>query len=457
MVWLIFPSKSKNRTTQKNIGKRQQQPKNCAANCVSVLMTSAGKSDSNTGSFKPARPSPFLLWLSQHLIKIDLQRQNTVHIQESDLDKLRNLPAGVGCILTPNHADEMDPRLCLELARRLKRRFIFMCNREAFDEMGGVAGVLLQAIGYFSVERGGHDLAAKKYSVATVAEGKDILVIFPEGEIFYLNESLQPFHSGAIDIGMQAIIERRHQLPDWTAYIVPISIKYSYKGPIETILEKRVQKMERPLRQDLSKHALSKRLNLLQAKLLAREEAAYNISPDTVRLAKMTVRIQHARQTILQQIEEKNGGTFNDQARTIDQAWQLSAQLREKMGHQLSADEEKELKAELAALKEVAQLVSWQPQYVASKPSDDRMAEMVLKLERELYRIKRPAQLAKRDVHMRVGEPIDLGQHLVEYQSNPHGLRHKMAVQLRDVIQALVDIDASQNPVAPASDLDGKS
>ena len=53
---------------------------------------------------------------------------------------------------------------------------------------------------------------------------------------------------------------------------------------------------------------------------------------------------------------------------------------------------------------------SWQPQYVDLDPSQERLAEMVLKLEREVYGIKRPRQLARRDVFLRIGEPIDLGR-----------------------------------------------
>jgi hypothetical protein len=396
-----------------------------------------------TGSFIPAKPSRWLLWLTQSLLRFDLARQNTVHIQDQDLDILRRLPQSMGLIMTPNHADETDPRLCLDLSRRSKRRFILMCNREAFDEIYGLAGLGLQGIGYFSVERGGHDTAAKRYAIDIVNQGEDVLVIFPEGEIFYLNESLQPFHSGAIDIGMQSIIERRQTQPDWTAYILPVAIKYRYAEPIKDILERRVTKMEHTLKQDLSKYALRQRLSLIQSKLLTREEKAYHIAPDANRLAKLTVRIQHARQTILEQVEDKNPDSINSQSRTIDQAWQLSAHLREKLGHKLTTAEEKELKAELAALSEVAQLVSWQPQYVESNPSEDRMAEMVLKLERELYRVKRPRQLAKREVFVRVAEPIDLGQFLPQYQANPHGLRHTLAEQLRDTIQALINKDAS--------------
>ncbi|MBU6454222.1 MAG: 1-acyl-sn-glycerol-3-phosphate acyltransferase [Cyanobacteria bacterium REEB67] len=405
--------------------------------------------------FKAAKPSPLLLWLVQAKLKHDLARENTVQISPDDLEKLRRLPCGSGVILTPNHADETDPRVCLDLARRSKRRFLFMCNREAFGEMHGLAGLALQGIGYFSVERGGHDVAAKNYSTAIVKEGKDVLVIFPEGEIFYLNESLQPFHSGAVDIGMQAILEKRKSDPQWTSYILPMAIHYKYSEPIDKILEKRIASMEKRLKEAIHEYSLQNRLSTIQRDLLAREEKNYNIALEAniqniqagnatapfsaEDLAKLSLRIEHARQTILRQVEDKNTALFSNQARTIDQAWQMSAHLREKLAHTIDKTKEKELKDELAALNEVAQLVSWQPQYVGSNPSENRMAEMVLKLERELYRIKRPKQLAKRDVYVRLAEPIDLGAYLDEYLSEPHQLRHKMAEILRDTIQALVN------------------
>ena len=89
---------------------------------------------------------------------------------------------------------------------------------------------------------------------------------------------------------------------------------------------------------------------------------------------------------------------------------------------------------------------SWQPQYVDLDPSQERLAEMVLKLEREVYGIKRPRQLARRDVFLRIGEPIDLGRFVRAYLQDAQAVRHRVAEQLRDVIQAL--IDAIVNPPA---------
>ena len=127
----------------------------------------------------------------------------------------------MGIILASNHADETDMKACLELSRRCRRRFLYMMNREAFDEGFGIAGWWLQRLGSFSVERGGHNEVAKRFAIDVVKRGQEVLVVFPEGEIYYLNDLVQSFKSGVVDIGMQAVVEARREQPDWTAYPGP--------------------------------------------------------------------------------------------------------------------------------------------------------------------------------------------------------------------------------------------
>ena len=91
---------------------------------------------------------------------------------------------------------------------------------------------------------------------------------------------------------------------------------------------------------------------------------------------------------------------------------------------------------------------SWQPHYVDLDPSQERLAEMVLKLEREVYGTSRPRQLARRDVFLRIGDPIDLVRFVPCYLEDPQAVRRRVAEQLRDVIQNL--IDAIVNPPAQA-------
>ena len=196
-------------------------------------------------AFKPAMPAPWLISAAQQFVRAELALNNKIFLDAADLNVFDSIPKGSGTSLTSNHADETDPRVVVELSRRSGKRFISMCNREAFDENFGIAGWALQRLGHFSVERGAHDSNAKTFAIDVIKEGRDILVIFPEGEIFYMNEVVQPFHSGAIDLSMQAIVDKRKTDPTWTSFLVPMAIKYHYDPSVVSILENRIARIEK--------------------------------------------------------------------------------------------------------------------------------------------------------------------------------------------------------------------
>ncbi len=112
----------------------------------------------------------------------------------------------------------------------------------------------------------------------------------------------------------------------------------------------------------------------------------------------------------------------------------------------LNAERREEFRNDLAGLKRVAQMGSWQPQYVDPDPSQERLAETVLKLEREVCGIERPRQLANRDVFLRIGDPIDLGSFMASYLRDAQAVRHEVAERLRDEIQALIDAILAHGP-----------
>ena len=202
---------------------------------------------SGNPTFRPAKPARWVIGGAQILNRLDLALRNRLRLEERDLEVLRSLPAGAGIILASNHADETDMKVCLELSRRCCRRFLYMANREAFDEGFGIAGWWLQRLGSFSIERGGHNEEAKRYAIDVVKRGREVLVIFPEGEIYYLNDLVQSFKSGVVEIGMQAVVEQRQAQPDWTTYLVPMAIKYRYRQPIGPVLEHKTRLMEQNL------------------------------------------------------------------------------------------------------------------------------------------------------------------------------------------------------------------
>jgi 1-acyl-sn-glycerol-3-phosphate acyltransferase len=406
---------------------------------------------SGNPTFRPAKPARWVIGGAQILNRLDLVWRNRLVLEERDLTVLRSLPAGAGIILASNHADETDMKVCLELSRRCRRRFLYMMNREAFDEGFGIAGWWLQRLGSFSIERGGHNEEAKRYAIDVAKRGREVLVIFPEGEIYYLNDLAQSFKSGVVDIGMQSVVEMRRAQPDWTTYLVPMAIKYRYRQPIGPVLEHKTRLMEQNLFRRTPADSLPHRLALIVAELLHRQELIHHLAPDPDRRAELTERVQKARRAVLSQIEEQYAdATANPQAQVIDRAWRLSSYLRSllRQGRQFSDQRRAGFRVDLAALKHVAQMGSWQPKYVDLDPSQERLAEMVLKLEREVYAIKRPRQLANRDVFLKIGQPIDLGRLVPSYLADAAVVRHNVAEQLRDVIQALINAIVAPPPAS---------
>jgi 1-acyl-sn-glycerol-3-phosphate acyltransferase len=360
---------------------------------------------------------------------------------------LRALPQGTGIILAANHADETDFKACLELSRRSGRRFLFMMNREAFDEGFGIAGWWLQRLGAFSVERGGrHNEGAKRYAIEVMMRGREVLVIFPEGEIYYLNDLVQPFKSGAVDIGMQAVVEARRTRPDWTAYLVPTALKYRYRRPIAPILERRTRLMEQRLNIRITGLSIQRRLARIMADLLRRHELAHHLEPAADRLTQLGERVQEVRKAILSQAEARYAtATASTPAWTMDRAWRLGSHLRGLLAPSgpSGGEAREQARRDLASSESVARMASWQPRYTEEDPSQERLAETVIKLEREVYRTKRPRQLARRVLFLRIGEPIDLGRSIPDYLRDAQAVRRSLAERLRDEIQRLLEPVAS--------------
>ncbi len=393
-------------------------------------------------SFRPAKPWGWVIRVVQTFLRFELAWRNRLRLEPRDLDVLLALPRGAGVILAANHADETDFEACLELSRRSGRRFLFMMNREAFDEGWGVAGWWLQRLGAFSVERGGlHNEEAKRYAIEVVIRGREVLVIFPEGEIYYLNDLVQPFKSGAVDIAMQAVVEARRARPDWTAYLVPMSLKYRYRGPIVHILERRTRSIERLLNIRMAGLSLQRRLARIMGDLLHRHELAHHLEPIADQLTGLGERVQEVRKAILSETEARYAGAdASPPGPTMDRAWRLASYLRGLLaGTGPSGGEDREqTRADLASSESVAQMGGWQPRYTDEDPSQERLAEMVIKLEREVYRTKRPRQLARRDLLLRIGEPIDVSRYIPVYLRDAQAVRHGIAERLRDEIQRLL-------------------
>lgn len=449
--------------------------------------------------FIPARPSGWFTRAVQELIRAELNFKDHLKLRQTDLEVLKNLPSGCGVILASNHADEADPRVCLELARQSHKPFITMCNREAFDELGGIAGWALQRLGYFSVKRGAKDLSAKEYAIEVVRKGKDVLVVFPEGEIFYQNEKLQHFHPGVVDICLKAICENRKIDPNFTAFVVPMVIKYHYSRSIEAQLDKRISRMENDLSIEPSQKKFQQRLLEIAAKIIERKHIAHELStlhaPGSLNELKssnedmsanehaktierasgnehisanehtgvgssepserelhpepaapecyqqdLSMKIRLTQNAIFQKVEHRHNQESSGRLPIISRSWKLGAEIRHKAAQGLKDSRSKEdLHRDLLDLQEVEHLSAWSPRYLRAATSSDRLAESVMKMERELYNIKRPKTIPGRDVFVKIAQPIDMGQYASNYEQDARAATSQVTQLLQTKIQDMLD------------------
>lgn len=273
--------------------------------------------------FYPAKHNNLFIWLFQRLNSLELASRVKVNIIQSDIKALNSISSESGLILVANHSDELDPRVCMELSRRSGRRFTFMVNSEVFTEWLGTASWCLQHIGSFSIERGASDQVAIRYAIDTV-KNNGTLLMFPEGEVSNLNDSVQPFKTGVIRIGMEAIKEAREEFSDWTVAILPITIKYRYKKNINSSLKKRIRKMEQHFALRASALEIKDKLYRIVNKLGGAETSTDNVNV-------IAEQLQQTRDGIVSEIEKRYSGQAKVSGDILDRAQRMIFFLRQQI------------------------------------------------------------------------------------------------------------------------------
>jgi len=393
-------------------------------------------------SFHPAKHNRLIIWAIQFWNALDLAWRNRLHIDPRDIETLKNIPKNSSLILAANHSDEIDPRICIELFRRSHRRFTYMVNAEAFEKWNGIYGWLLQRLGSFSVERGGNDQTARRYAVEIIKKGNEALVMFPEGEISYLNDLVQPFKTGAIHIGLQAIVENRATNSSWTTHLLPVAIKYRYRKPIGLILNKRIHAIEKRLLINANSLNFQERIIRIMAKILKCQEFIDHTQKISEQLTELKRQIVEVQTTIFPEIEAKYPELQIDpKTKLIDRMQKTIFFLRGELNQKnlLSLDARIQLQKDIKEIKRIIQMAGWQPQYIELDPSQERLAETVMKLEREVFKLKTPSPLGNRTAFISIGPALDLGRYVESYQKDPSTTTHQITEELHTNIQLMIE------------------
>lgn len=307
---------------------------------------------------------------------------------------------GHSVLITPNHPGPTDPYAMYHVADALGKPFYFMAAWQTFGRANWLVSQILRRHGCFSVDREGTDLNAFKHAVKILEQGKFPLVVFPEGEVYHINDRLTPFREGAAAIALTAA--RRAKQP---VVVVPAAIKYFYLEDPTEALHAVMERLEgvifwRP-RTGLT---LQQRIYRYAEAILAVKELEYMGCTSAGPLPR---RIADLREEILGGLE--NCYDIAGDNLSIPERIKTIRQRAVKKIESLPADDPGRTKCEqdLDDVFLVVQLFSYPGDYVAESPASiERIAETIDKFEEDVLGERTVASRGARMAVVQLGEPI---------------------------------------------------
>jgi hypothetical protein len=387
----------------------------------------------STTDFKPAKPWRWLIALARPLNRVFIDRHTTLDLRPGELALLRSLPPG--CLIAPNHAHYYDPQVTFELTRRAGRRVVYMATREVFNAWWGLGGWVCQRLGVFSVNRGGTNWEARQFARAVLVTGTFDLLMFPEGEVYLLNDLVMPLKPGVARLALEAAIALMRDGRDRPIFIVPVAIKYRYMEDITATLEALTERLEARVWGAPRAGALYPRIVALGTARLAQEERAHGVT--AIPGEGLFDRIRRLRQTLLEQLEQKHLGQVQ-KGFDFDRARKLIIRLQGSLvgaagsggsgGPPAAITQVGPLTEDLEAARLCARSVAFQDDYLLQNPTPERMAETLVKLEREVLGTE-TRTFGKRRAVIRIAPPLDVRGFL---------RGHDIASEGNEIIEAIV-------------------
>lgn len=311
------------------------------------------------------------------------------------------LAAGKGVMITPNHSSHCDPHAIYDAADLLGTPLFIMATWHVFDFRKKLGQWMLQKIGCFSVDRDGADMKAFKEAIRIMQDEEFPLVIFPEGEVYHCNEMVTPFLEGPATIASTAARKSDREM-----VIIPCAMKYQYtKDPSAELLHVMTELERSILWRPRTHKDLKDRIYDFSEAILALKEIEFLGESGN---GSIPERVRHLASSILATHEEIRGIEVGEKTipervkeirrrcvkEIIDQDDPLNDECRRKTFAQLDD----------AFL--VGQLYSYPGNYVAEKPSIDRLAETIDKFEEDALQRPTAGIRGQRECHVYFGEPI---------------------------------------------------
>jgi 1-acyl-sn-glycerol-3-phosphate acyltransferase len=341
---------------------------------------------------------------------------------------------GESVLVAPSHSDHADPSVLVVTSAKHGMNFRYMAAREGF-ERSPLFAFVLQRLGAFSVDREGADLSAIKTAMQILQQGRNPLVIFPEGEIYHHHEQL-----GLLNEGVATILLRSLGRMDEgrTCWLVPTAIRYLYDASAEATFSGRLDRLEQRIgwkpRPELP---VVDRIYRLGSGLLALKEEEFlgSAKPGT-----LVDRITGLRDRLIEHVEQRHG--LSGAGKTIpERVKAIRGRIRRQLldeEHPPGAEPMRLLQDDLDTVFVVLQLFSYPGRYVKEQPTHHRIAETLLKLEEDV--LDKGTYPTPRDAVLRFGPPVDvrafLWERSLDAKSGVEPLTQFMAQEIQRELEA---------------------
>lgn len=313
-----------------------------------------------------------------------------------------------GLLIAPNHSHDSDPHVMMEVARRAGRQFYFMAAWQIFRSHWGLDGWILQRMGAFSVDREGCDRRAMSQAVQLLTSGQ-ALVVFPEGEVYRLNDRLTPLLDGVAFMALAAQRDLTRANSAGRVWIVPAAIRYRYVDAVEPKLAGVVERLEKRFGITAAHGASLNERILRYGELLLTIKEKEKLGRSREADGDLATRIAWLIEELLTRHEKAYLHQSPSAATVALRVKALRRHLFEIWTDEASTAEEKRLAREaLDDVQLALQAYSYPGNYISEKPSIERMAETIEKLEEDLDGYARPH--GRRSARVVLGEPIDLSR-----------------------------------------------
>ena len=341
-------------------------------------------------------------WLNIHAAYLSRIKKVTSY-ELRGLDRFEaSRRAGHGMLLTPNHSRTADPLAMCWIPATAKCHMYGLASWHLYQNR--FQRFLLRSMGVFSVNREGIDRPALNLAIEILTTAERPLVMFPEGTTTRTNDRLGALLDGVAFVARTAAKRRAKQSPAGKVVIHPIAIKYLYQGDIEQAVDEMLVSIEHRLSWPPQRHlALLARIVKVGSALLSLKEIEFFNEPH---LGNLSERMNRLIDRLLGPLEEQYLGKRSTGA-VVPRVKALRMRLLPDMVEgRVDAQERTRRWKALSEVYLAQQISAYPPDYLSSRPSVDRMLEIVEKYDEDLTDVTHPHAPTK--VVIEIGEAIEV-------------------------------------------------